>query len=896
MRLTLFCAALLVAATAYGAASPTDAALAGPYLSIAPLSDGGQIHDFRIAGGVNLAGSLGFLIEGFGFANPYVPSRRINENLEETTLSPGMGWVYSYDCEGSTVGGLHVTRTMELAPNEASLRVRWRIENKGNESRWIAPWVRNDVTPGGTFSASDRIDAPTVGGVQRITRSGYHAASRNWIAATSPAQTTSVYGVFNADTTHSFLGIFENEKRTCQIQTCFVPRLLEPNASWETVYRINAVRGLKRVDFASEEIAVELNYAPGALEVLLASVKSMDNMGIYASVVGENGRVWRLVPKRFDAGPDRVVRCTFDWSAPADGKYDFMAQLKDLDDSSIVKLNSESSTPHGGIDTQFVVGAARSTSMAAWTDAPYALERGRRVIKRPLVTRTPADVWIENSLEKVFPNDVAEPIGSPGVAVARVGLARNERESFQIVMRPREDAPLDDVRFEVSDLMGPSVIAAANVDISIVQNYRVRIPSFFEGPTGETPDILLPYKPFQAPGGRSTSVWFTLYAPHGVPAGLYRGTITMSTRGASAVQIPVEVEVYDFVLPTVPSLKTDFVYVGEHAAHWASRVGCTLSSAQLAQHYSANAQEHRVTLRAQNEFPGPDPLRWNDRAHLETSIADRLANGVTTFAVPETLRRNPAVLAQADAFLRTSMARDRVFCQIAAEPPPATWPEITELCKQWNGTAPHIPLMATTFGYGPFLSDEVDIWAVNSAIFDTDNNQRLLERIRNGHETWLYVNRFNARPYANFLLDFAAIEHRVFFWQAWALGIKGIHYWAINYAAPEQNPYQDQLDLTPVNGDGFLVYPGPNGPLNSIRWEVIRDGIEDHDYLCMFRELLEKVRARGGHETLVNQALREIDHKKVVPDLTNFPRDPQVLVTARRNLARYIEKLSEAAR
>jgi len=44
-----------------------------------------------------------------------------------------------------------------------------------------------------------------------------------------------------------------------------------------------------------------------------------------------------------------------------------------------------------------------------------------------------------------------------------------------------------------------------------------------------------------------------------------------------------------------------------------------------------------------------------------------------------------------------------------------------------------------------------------------------------------------------------------------------------------------------ANGDGNLIYPGPESPLSSIRLENIRDGLEDYEYLRLLGEKVERV-------------------------------------------------------
>jgi len=165
---------LMAAAAAAGAATvDTDVVVAGDYLALTlGPQDAGAIHDFGLrATAGNYAGRDGLLQEGFGVANPYVPNRRLNEKVEiDETVTDRPVIRYSYDCDGPNIRGLHVTRVMEPLPHEASVRVRWRVENRGDEGQWTTPWVRNDVAPGGRFGPEDRIDVPTLDGVRQVAR------------------------------------------------------------------------------------------------------------------------------------------------------------------------------------------------------------------------------------------------------------------------------------------------------------------------------------------------------------------------------------------------------------------------------------------------------------------------------------------------------------------------------------------------------------------------------------------------------------------------------------------------------------------------------------------------------------------------------------------------------
>ncbi|NUM55163.1 MAG: DUF4091 domain-containing protein [Candidatus Hydrogenedentes bacterium] len=890
MRFLVITVALGVCAIGAPVTDDVEVPAAHYELRVAP-GDGAGVELFRLnTSKMNQSAHDGLLVEGFGIGNFYVPNRRMNESLEVLdTIKDRPVLQYTYECDGPNIRGLHVTRTMEPLLDQASVRVRLRIENKGDEDQWVAPWVRNELAPGGKFDENDRIDVPSLGGIVSAERSAYYPAARNWIAATDSATKETVYAVFNCDETHSYLALRDDAETYCGFQTSFVPRLMKKSGAWETTYRIGAVRGLTHVNFASDELAAQIDYAEKKLSVLIAPVRAMQGVTIKASVAAANGRVWQLQPLNANFAPGSVVRCTYDWEPIGDGAYDFLARISQGEKD--VKLGADTGSPHGGVDAQFLVGEPKAVAYEAWTDAPHALERGKRPLTRALAANGAAKVWLESSLEKVFPEDDPDSSG-PARSIARVALAKNEGESFQIVIRPKEFAldPLTIHASELTDAKTGATIEAKNIMLHRVRYYPVRVPTHFEGPTGEWPDPLPPYEPFTAPADRCSPVWVTIHAPANTPAGTYEGTIEAAAAGMDPVVITLRAEVWDFALPVTPTLKTDFGFWPENAESMSKRFGFSGTASELNAAYFANAAQHRVTLRALAQLPAESADYAASLRAYEPQLKQLLAGGATTIGVPAPLLDVPEQLRLANEFVKKNNLSARAFCQIADEPERPAWQRLFDTMTKWRTEAPDIPLMLTTHGMQPFFHEAASIWAVHTPLMDTLNNKAVLERIAAGNEVWWYVNHTPPRPYANFFIDFAAIEHRVLFWQTWALGIKGMHYWNVNYSEGGVNPFLSQLDVTPANGDGFLVYPGPNGPVNSIRWETIRDGIEDYDYLVLFRDLMKRAEA-ANNTALLQKVQAAYNLKEVVPDLVTFPRDPNVMLAKREAIGKAIVEL-----
>jgi hypothetical protein len=110
------------------------------------------------------------------------------------------------------------------------------------------------------------------------------------------------------------------------------------------------------------------------------------------------------------------------------------------------------------------------------------------------------------------------------------------------------------------------------------------------------------------------------------------------------------------------------------------------------------------------------------------------------------------------------------------------------------------------------------------------------------------------------------------------------------------------------NGDGRFVYPpdsetlGPLGPLgppavegpvNSIRWEMLREGMEDYEYLWLLRSLVANPPDGAKAEDLTEaKALLDLP-QEIVADQTHFARDPRPLYEHRRRVAEVIERLTK---
>jgi hypothetical protein len=86
-------------------------------------------------------------------------------------------------------------------------------------------------------------------------------------------------------------------------------------------------------------------------------------------------------------------------------------------------------------------------------------------------------------------------------------------------------------------------------------------------------------------------------------------------------------------------------------------------------------------------------------------------------------------------------------------------------------------------------------------------------------------------------------------------------------------------------GDGWHVYPNKDGLLNSLRWEQMRNGLQDYECLWLLEDKIRQLRATLSPRVaeLIQPRVRGVEiASQVVRTYSDYTRDPGVLYAARQ--------------
>jgi glycosyl hydrolase family 123 len=540
-----------------------------------------------------------------------------------------------------------------------------------------------------------------------------------------------------------------------------------------------------------------------------------------------------------------------------------------------------------------------------------------------LLSATPAiasaaTVWTAPAIEKIRPQEAARSDRS-----ATLTAAKNEFEAVQVVVT----GPASGVSVSAGALSGPGTVPAPKLFREAIID--LQHPSSADGATGAFPDALVPDVddvvgekrnafPFDVPAGESRAVWVEFHVPQDAKAGNYTGSVTVHAADGDT-QVPVQLTVWDFALPSTSSLKTAFAmtYGGLPKVHGVSGEALT----ELRQKYAQLALDHRFSISS----------IWDDGQRGDWSHFDNAYGPFMDGHAPTQLAGAQLTSLQSGADLNSAAAHgdwaahfkskgwfDRLF-QYTCDEPPLTcqWSDIatrSQNAKQAdpnfrtlvttdmtdatkNGSADAIDLMVPLVNYmddrpesaygwtpgGPTRSQydgflqkpEKELWVYQSCMSHGCGGT---VDIGNPSADQLY---FTGWP--SYAIDASNVRARAMEWFSFEYGATGELYYETTQAYYDHDdPWTDQYEFN-GNGDGNLFYPGTTAkiggqtdiPVASLRMKMIREGMEDFEYLKLLV-------AAGG----------AADAKQIAQQLFPHPwqseAKPADLMAARDTIARKI--------
>lgn len=447
---------------------------------------------------------------------------------------------------------------------------------------------------------------------------------------------------------------------------------------------------------------------------------------------------------------------------------------------------------------------------------------------------------------------------------------------------------------------------------------------------GTLPDALIPQVDefynecrafgFSVPSGSNGVIWVDVFVPQTQPAGTYTGSVTVTSDQGSAT-VPVSLQVWDFALPPTATLHSTFGMSGPavQAEHQVAPI-CDPANARLHRLYGAMGLDHRVTINVLDD-------ECSNTASYVASTYGALFDGTLSTA-PEITRLAGAhttsiqyLQGLTDSTALASWAStmhahtgwfQQLFQYTADEPSGSGFSSIAPAAMAAHAADPNFRTLVTT---------DLDEAYAAGVDYDRDINRfvEIIDHLEgtSGNERWEYndypqgsganwqaINPINevwtyqscdshgcgdagTDRWPSYMIDARPMRNRALEWFSFKNRLQGELYYDVNFAW-NGGEWTNQFYFS-GHGDGTLLYPGTPAavsggsteaiggshhiPIASLRLELIREGMEDYEYMALL-------------DSQGDRAFAESEIAAVYPGgAVNTEGDPEALYARRQEMA-----------
>ncbi len=536
-------------------------------------------------------------------------------------------------------------------------------------------------------------------------------------------------------------------------------------------------------------------------------------------------------------------------------------------------------------------------------------------------------LWPVDDITRVLPTDSPPPPSALNLSIFLSG-ARTEYVSFGLALW--NDSPITALQTRISRL----ACAEQESTITVPATFRFAQTVPVQANTRNTPqeelafiaparvpDPLLPDTPLPLEADQVAFFWVTVEIPQDALPGHYTGTVTMTVNGLP-IALPLALDVWNFDLPPERHLNVTIWFNDGAmcAAHGVERF--SKEYWRLLKVYAENMARHRQNVilvpldliqlksgfrKVKCDFDyfdryvetflnaGFTMLELSHLAHFGPDGWDGSEIVWRSFKVgeKETAGDNEELIAAVLGDLVLHL-QEKGWLEVSAIHV-ADEPSVNNL-QSWKEHSALIGRVAPGLRRMDAIEAEdfrgfLEIWVPKLQVIEPWKSP-LRNAVENGAELWFYTCCHPYGVYPNRFLDSTLLQLRLLPWMAARYNLKGYLHWALNQWGDE-DPYQKTAlgELPP--GDHCIVYPGKNGPNDSIRWEVFRDGLEDYEYLQVLEQKLTDLKKKIGVPASFFNPHQRVDEwvSKPVPDTIRYTRSHKDFQEIRRQIAKEIEDL-----
>jgi hypothetical protein len=444
------------------------------------------------------------------------------------------------------------------------------------------------------------------------------------------------------------------------------------------------------------------------------------------------------------------------------------------------------------------------------------------------------------------------------------------------------------------------------------------------------PDYLMQERKIDIEKGKYMAVWLTVNIPADAAGGRYSGTITV-TGDQGKASLPLNLTVYPLALPEERHLKIAVRFnVSNFDKYHGIKEKYSEKWFEMLGKYAENMVDHRQNVIQASMSSINLSLDGSGKLVFDFSLFDRIVDvfmktgrmdyietgyGLTRFGKNEWFSTDielsdftvrdpgksvnltlpgkdvvPYLLPAFERHLRQKGWLDKTLLSVRNEPSVHNAVIYGELSDYFHRLAPDLKqfesIETTMYGGLDIPGPKLDHLATWYDKFRADQD--------NGKEVSYYiVGIYQGSRFPNKTIDVPLMDSRIMPWLNYKYNLSGIKHWGWN--SWTDDPFNE---VGQHLGDGWHVYPVNEGILNSLRWEEMRNGIQDYEcFRILEDEVMTLKDSLGSRFSWIDPRQRGVEIvSRAVKNFAERTKDPSVIYSAKRELIGEILDFNKAPR
>jgi len=477
-------------------------------------------------------------------------------------------------------------------------------------------------------------------------------------------------------------------------------------------------------------------------------------------------------------------------------------------------------------------------------------------------------LFSRSPFEYVFPG--SRPQESELIDHLAIRVVRNEFEPITFCLYPLGN--LGVVKISVTDLRSAEgSILRDKLKVGHVEMIKETI-GLPEGRFQNLPALIRAGNRVNTKAGQCQRFWLTLRIDDDVLPGVYKGKITISPQGGLETSLPLTVTVTPISLEDIPGIDYFLLMTYEFTEltmPWSKEEKEKIyqSACNILRDYkehgittlclhspfvlitkedgTPNLEDIFAALRAAKEIGFKGQLIWY-MGHLIQTSKPKHPGNIKSFEEGIHLPRLKYMVETVSRYAKEHSCPEVIFLPI--DEPGDSYQDFRnrrqEITRVLLKTIKDLgaPTMLTSDDYQQFKP-------VDYLCSGEMNKEGLKSAHNSGSVYWLFDNDVTTKclnpTYARYIYGY----------YTWMNGVDGMSSWTFQNTQNARGlPGQDDVH----GSDIYLAYPDPNGPIATLRWEAIREGIDDYKLLHQLVKRIQKLKQKGIGTSQYEDFLLEI--------------------------------------